>query len=74
MSLPVRILRSVANLQAVYYRAPDGSEPVNHFIDRLTVKRQVALDNQIDRLNLLSASDPHLPFRIARRSRASTVS
>jgi phage-related protein len=62
MSLPVRILRSVANLQAVYYRTPDGSEPVNHFIDRLTVKRQVVLDNQIDRLNLPSASDPHLPF------------
>jgi phage-related protein len=52
----------VANLQAVYYRAPDGSEPVNVFIDRLSVKRQVALDNQIDRLNTLSPSSPHLPF------------
>jgi hypothetical protein len=36
----------------VYYRAPDGSEPVNDFIDRLSVKRQVALDNQIDRVLL----------------------
>jgi phage-related protein len=52
----------VANLQAVYYRASDGAEPVNQFIDRLTVKRQVALDNQIDRLNMLTASSPHLPF------------
>ena len=52
----------MANLQAVYYRAPDGSEPVNQFIDRLSVKRQVALDNQIDRLNILTPSNPHLPF------------
>lgn len=27
----------MARLQAVYYRAPDGSEPVNDFIDGLTV-------------------------------------
>jgi len=60
--VPLGILRPVANLQAVYYRAPDGSEPVNVFIDRLSVKRQVALDNQIDRLNTLSPSSPHLPF------------
>lgn len=52
----------MANLQAVYYRASDGSEPVNDFIDRLSVKRQVVLDNQIDRLNMLSPSNPHLPF------------
>jgi phage-related protein len=62
LSVPLGILRSVANLQAVYYRAPDGSEPVNDFIDRLSVKRQVALDNQIDRLNMLTPSNPHLPF------------
>jgi hypothetical protein len=43
-------------LQAVYYRARDGSEPVNDFTDRLSVKRQVALDNQIDRLNM------HIPL------------
>ena len=60
--MPLGILLPVANLQAVYYRAPDGSEPVNVFIDRLSVKRQVALDNQIDRLNTLSPSSPHLPF------------
>lgn len=53
---------AVPNLQAVYYRALDGSEPVNDFIDRLSVKRQVALDNQIDRLNMLTPSNPHLPF------------
>jgi phage-related protein len=48
--------------QAVYYRAADGSEPVSDFIDRLTIKRQVALDNQIDRLNMLGPDLPHLPF------------
>jgi phage-related protein len=52
----------VPRLQAVFYRAADGSEPVDDFIDRLSVKRQVVLDNQIDRLNMLSPSDPPLPF------------
>lgn len=52
----------MARLQAVYYRAPDGSEPVNDFLDGLSVKRQVVLDNQIDRLNMLTPSGPHLPF------------
>lgn len=52
----------MANLQAVYYRTQDGSEPVNRFIDQLSVKRQAALDNQIDRLNILTPSNPHLPF------------
>ena len=49
-------------MQAVYYRAPDGSEPVDDFIEALDVKRQVALDNQIERLTMLTASNPHLPF------------
>jgi phage-related protein len=48
--------------QAVYYRAPDGSEPVNDFIDRLSAKRQVVFDKQIYRLNMLTPDDPHLPF------------
>ena len=52
----------MGNFRAVYYRAPDGSEPVNDFIDRLGVKGQVALDNQINRLNMLDPSFPHLPF------------
>ena len=43
----------MAHFQAVYYRAPDGSEPVNDFISGLAVRQQVALDNQIDRLNML---------------------
>lgn len=52
----------MSGVQAVYYRARDGSEPVNDFIDGLNAKRQVALDNQIDRLNMLTAAQPHLPF------------
>ncbi len=54
--------RAVVNLQAVYYRAPDGSEPVGDFIDRLDTKRQVVIDNQVDRLNMLTPTSPHLPF------------
>lgn len=52
----------MARFRAVFYRARDGSEPVSRFIDRLTVKRQVVLDNQIDRLNMLGTDFPHLPF------------
>jgi phage-related protein len=52
----------VANLQAVYYRAADGTEPVSAFIDRLSARRQVVLDNQIERINMLAPSNPHLPF------------
>jgi hypothetical protein len=74
LSVPASILRPVANLQAVYYRAPDGSELANEFFDRLPVKRQVALDNQIDRLNMLAPSARTFPSRTARRSRASFAS
>ena len=52
----------MAHLHAVFYRASNGSEPVDEFIEALDVKRQVALDNQIDRLNMLTPSSPHLPF------------
>jgi hypothetical protein len=42
----------MARLQAIYYRAPDGSEPVNDFIDALPVKshaeKQVARDRWND--------------------------
>ena len=52
----------MSGFQAVYYRATDGSEPVSDFIDRLPTTRQVVLDNQIDRLNMLGSDFPHLPF------------
>jgi phage-related protein len=50
-------------LQAVFYRAQDGSEPVDEFIEALgDPERQAAIDFQIGRLNLLTAAQPHLPF------------
>lgn len=50
-------------LQAVFYRASDGSEPVDDVIESLNdPAKQAAIDNQIDRLNLLTPSNPHLPF------------
>lgn len=48
--------------QAVYYRAADGSQPVDDFIEGLDARAQVVLDQQIERLNLLDPSRPHLPF------------
>jgi phage-related protein len=52
----------MSRLQAVYYRAADGSEPVRNFIDGLDAKPRAALLRQIDRLNDLSDAVPHLPF------------
>ena len=49
-------------MQAAYYRASDGSEPVREFIDRLPPKAAAALVNQIQRLNDLTETYPHLPF------------
>jgi phage-related protein len=52
----------MARTQAVYYRAPDGSEPVNDFIDQLDERKQPAIDLQIDRVNDRPPSAPPLPF------------
>src|SRR6266542_6130321 len=50
-------------MQAVYYRVSDGSEPVDAFIEALRgPDKQAALDNQIERLNMLRPNDPPLPF------------
>lgn len=49
-------------MQAVFYRAEDGAEPVDDFIDHLPPARQVVLDNQIDLLNRLTTTDPPLAF------------
>ncbi|HVC06132.1 MAG TPA: type II toxin-antitoxin system RelE/ParE family toxin [Solirubrobacterales bacterium] len=53
---------SHSNLQAVYYRAADGVEPVLEFIAGLDAKRRAALLRQLDRLNDLSDRVPHLPY------------
>lgn len=49
-------------LQARFYRKPDGSEPVNDFIEGLEPEEQVLLDHQIDMLNRLDEAHPHLAF------------
>jgi phage-related protein len=46
----------------VYYRDLDGVEPVREFVEALDEEAQAAIDNQIDRLNLLTDQMPHLPF------------
>ena len=48
--------------QAVYYRDPDGDEPVRELLAGLDDEVRAVLANQIDRLNLLSDELPHLPF------------
>lgn len=35
---------------------------MNDFVDALPVRVQVVIDNQVERMNLLSPSKPHLPF------------
>lgn len=51
------------SMQAVYYRAHDGAEPVDAFIESLRdPAKQAVLDNQVERLNMLRPSDPPLPF------------
>lgn len=50
-------------MQAVYYRAPDGTEPVRAFVDSLQpLAARVVVENQIDRLNLCDEDGPPLPF------------
>ncbi len=64
----------MGTFQAVYYRDPDGSEPVKGFIDRLSAKRQVAILNKIDRLNLLTPDNPHLAHPHSPKWRANSGS
>src|SRR5437016_4201006 len=49
-------------MQAVYYRAADGSEPVSEFLEALPPRCLAALDNQMERLNTLGEDDPPPPF------------
>jgi len=49
-------------MRAVYYRTPGGSLPVRDLVATLPPAARAAIDLQIDRLNMLSTSDPPLPF------------
>ncbi len=52
----------MAGMQAVYYRDPSGVEPVRDFLEDLAPRLRATLLLQIDRLNMLEASDPPLAF------------
>jgi phage-related protein len=49
-------------LIAKFYRSRDGSEPVNEFIEKQKPEAQLAIDRQIDRVNVLDEQHPHLAF------------
>lgn len=49
-------------MQAVYYRDPDGNEPVKEFLDQLPLEPQQAILATIALLNQLGSDDPPLPF------------
>ena len=53
---------SPRRLIAKFYRLPDGTEPVNEFINRQKPAVQLAIDRQIDRINSLDEDHPHLAF------------
>lgn len=54
---------AMPRMRAVYYRDAQAAEPVSDFIDELKpAKKQVVIDNQIDRLNMLTPEDPPLAF------------
>ena len=61
-SMGVQVPGSFNTFQAVYYRAPDGSQPVDDFIDALPPRHQAVVDLQVERLNDLHAGRPHLPY------------
>jgi phage-related protein len=53
----------MALMQAVYYRARDGFQPVRDFVRSLQpLAARVVVENQIDRLNLCIEDGPPLPF------------
>jgi phage-related protein len=54
--------RAAHLMRAVYYRDQVGSEPVRDGLEALEPAVRAALDLQIDRLNMLSSTDPPLPF------------
>jgi phage-related protein len=50
------------NLIAKFYRKPDGTQPVDEYIERQPPAAKLALDRQIERINMLDESNPHLAF------------
>jgi phage-related protein len=54
--------RAPRNLIAKFYRAVDGSQPVDDFIESLLAAEQVIIDAQINRLNMLDEEHTQLAF------------
>lgn len=57
-----RTVRTPRNLIAKFYRARDGSQPVDDFIETLSPEAQVVVDAQIARLNMLDEVHNELAF------------
>ena len=57
-------------MQAVYYRDPDGREPVNEFLDSLAPERQDEIDFKISLLNRVANTTRRSRSRTAPRSTA----
>lgn len=62
LSTPRKTERLMPATHAVYYRDPEGREPVDEFIDRLSPAAQVAVDHKCDLLNGLAPDAPPLAF------------
>ncbi len=48
-------------MQAVFYRDPDGNEPVLEVLDSLPDRKRAVIENQLDRLNTQEPDEPPLP-------------
>ena len=48
-------------MQAVFYRDPDGNEPVLDVLNSLPDRKRAVIENQLDRLNMQEPDEPPLP-------------
>lgn len=53
-------------MQAVHYRAPDGTEPVRIYLRSLKGRREPNIKNQLSRLNMLGPAE-HLPIEYSKQ-------
>ena len=48
-------------MQAVFYRDPDGNEPVLDVLKAPPDRKRAVIENQLDRLNMQEPDEPPLP-------------
>jgi phage-related protein len=53
---------AMGHMQAVHYRDREGVQPVAAFVEALPWPARAAVDHLLERLNMLSPTDPPLPF------------